>query len=223
MLEKSARQLYKEWFVHLRFPGHAHVKTKDDVPEGWERLMLGEIAHTNEESYKAKSLPTEFNYIDISSVKLGRILTKTAMLSSEAPGRARRKAKDGDIIWSNVRPNLRAYALVLEPGITDVFSTGFTVLSGKKVPFTWLYLFTTSDSFVGHLVNHATGAGYPAVRPDDFKRAKVVVPPKPLLSQFHESIEPNFRLISTLGQQCQSLARVRDLLLPRLMNGELAA
>jgi len=222
LLEQAARLLYKEWFVHLRFPGHEHVKIKDGVPVEWECLTLGEIAHTNEESYKAKSLPAEINYIDISSVKQGRILTKTAMRSSEAPGRARRKANDGDVIWSNIRPNLRAYALVLEPEDVDVFSTGFTVLSAKKVPFTWLYLFTTTDSFVGHLVNHATGAGYPAVRPDDFERAEVVVPPKALLSLFHESVEPSFRQISKLEQQNQCLAKARDLLLPRLMNGEVA-
>ncbi len=221
LLEQSARLLYKEWFVHLRFPGHEHVKIKGGVPEGWECLRLGDIAHTNEESYKAKSLPAEINYIDISSVKQGRILTKTTMLSSEAPGRARRKAKDGDVIWSNVRPNLRAYALVLEPEDMDVFSTGFTILSSRKIPFSWLYLFTTTDSFVGHLVNHATGAGYPAVRPDDFERAEVVVPPKALLSLFHESIEPNFRQILKLEQQNQCLVKARDLLLPKLMNGEL--
>ena len=39
MLEQAARLLYKEWFVHLRFPGHEHVKIKDGVPEGWEKRM----------------------------------------------------------------------------------------------------------------------------------------------------------------------------------------
>jgi type I restriction enzyme S subunit len=144
------------------------------------------------------------------------------MPSTEAPGRARRRAKDGDVIWSNVRPNLRAYALILEPDEADVLSTGFTVLSAKEIPFTWLYLLITTDSFVGYLVNHATGAGYPAVRPDDFERAAVIVPPKPLLTLFHEASELNFRLISQVDKQNQKLAEARDLLLPRLMNGEIA-
>ena len=43
LLEQAARLLYKEWFVHLRFPGHEHVKIKDGVPEGWERKPLGEV------------------------------------------------------------------------------------------------------------------------------------------------------------------------------------
>ena len=83
-------------------------------------------------------------------------------------------------------------------------------------------MFVTMDGFVGHLINHATGAGYPAVRPDDFERAELVLPPKPLLDNFHEATEPNFRLIRILDQQNRKLAEARDLLLPRLMNREIA-
>ena len=222
LLEEAARLLYREWFVHFRFPGHEHVKITEGIPEGWERRTLGSIAETNRESYGAKELPDEINYIDISSVAQGRIISKTRLAAADAPGRARRKATDGDIIWSNVRPNLRAYALILEPDQCDIFSTGFTVLTAKHVPFTWLYLFVTTDNFVGHLINHATGAGYPAVRPDDFERALVNLPSRSLLGYFHAAVEPNFRLIWTLDQQNQKLAQARDLLLPRLMNGEIA-
>ena len=222
LLEEAARLLYREWFVHFRFPAHEHVKIVDGIPKGWQRRTLGDIAKTNRESYRAKELPEELNYIDISSVAQGRILSKNLMASTEAPGRARRKARDGDVIWSNVRPNLRAYALVLEPDQNDVFSTGFTVLSATEVPFTWLYLFATTDQFVGHLVNHATGTGYPAVRPDDFERAAIALPPTTLLNLFHESTDSNFRLVSKLEQQNQKLSLARDLLLPRLVNGEIA-
>lgn len=220
LLEEAARMLYREWFVHFRFPGHEHVEVVGGQPEGWERTTLGQVADTNSENYGAKELPERINYIDISSVTQGRITSKTVLSSNEAPGRARRKAKDGDVIWSNVRPNLKAYALVLQPEEADVVSTGFTVLSGKSVPFCWLYSFVTTDNFVGHLVNHATGAGYPAVRPDDFARAEVMLPSKGLLQHFQEASEPNFRLISKLEQQNHKLAQARDVLLPRLMNGE---
>lgn len=221
LLEAAAHLLFREWFILLRFPGHEHVPIKDGVPEEWEKKTLGDIAQANAESYQTKNLPAELNYVDISSVERGRILESARLRSAEAPGRARRKASDGDVIWSNVRPNLRAYALVLKPSETDVFSTGFTVLTAIRVPFTWLYLFVTTDWFVGHLVNNATGAGYPAVRPDDFERAAVRVPAKPLLTLFHESTEPIFRLIAKLEQQNRKLAEARDLLLPRLMSEEI--
>ena len=222
LVEEAARLLYREWFVHFRFPGHEHVKITDGLPEGWRWRTLGNIAETNKESYRAKELPDEIDYIDISSVEQGRVVSKTRIPASEAPGRARRKIRDGDTIWSNVRPNLRAYALMLEPGDLDVISTGFTVLTATRVPCTWLYMFVTTDNFVSHLVNHATGAGYPAVRPEDFERAALQLPPRVLLDHFHEAAEPNLRLICKLDQQNQKLAQARDLLLPRLMNGEVA-
>ena len=220
LLEQAARLLYREWFVYLRFPGHEHVTITDGVPEGWEKVPLGDIANTNGRSYKARGLPDKINYIDISSVAQGRIVTKNAMLSSNAPGRARRKAMPGDVIWSNVRPNLRAYALVLDHEENDVFSTGFTVLSPVAVPFSYLYLLVTTDEFVGHLVNHATGASYPAVRPDDFERAIVPTPSKVVLELFHERAEPIYRFISVLTEEAKGLTKARDFLLPRLMNGE---
>lgn len=221
ILEEAVQLLYREWFVRFRFPGHEHAKSIDGIPEGWGRQTLGGVAETNSESYRAKELPDQINYIDISSVSQGRVVSKKPMAAADAPGRARRKAKSGDIIWSNVRPNLRAYALILNLEESDVFSTGFTLLRAREVPFTWLYMCVTTDGFVSHLVNHATGVGYPAVRPDDFERATIVVPPKALLTLFHDAMEPNFRLISKLDRQNQKLAQARDLLLPRLMNGEI--
>ena len=81
--------------------------------------------------------------------------------------------------------NLRQFALVLEPDELDVFSTGFTVLTPTAVPFSFLYLATTTDLFVAHLVNYTTGVSYPAVRPEDFERAELLVPKQSLLNEFH--------------------------------------
>ena len=73
MLEQAARLLYKEWFIHLRFPGHEHVKIKDGVPEGWERKPLGEIADMkmgrevdllNEDGYGLPFSPRRSNVLD---------------------------------------------------------------------------------------------------------------------------------------------------------------
>ncbi len=221
LLEQAARLLYKEWFVHLRFPGHEQTPITNGIPEGWERKPLGDIAETNKESYKAGALPDEINYIDISSVTRGRITGKNTIPATEAPGRARRKAKSGDVIWSNVRPNLCAFALVLDPKENDVFSTGFTVLSPVAVPFSYLYLLITTDEFVSYLVNHATGASYPAVRPNDFERASVLIPSKQILELFHKKAGLAYEQISVLEQQAKILSEARDLLLPRLMNGKI--
>jgi type I restriction enzyme, S subunit len=222
LLEQSARLLFREWFVHLRYPGHEHIKLADGVPKGWRRQLLRDIASTNSESFSAKSLPPEINYIDISSVQSGRILHRTRMRAEEAPGRARRRVKDGDVIWSNVRPNLRQFALVVEPDETDVVSTGFTTLTPKTVPSSFLYVAVTTDAFVAHLVNHTTGSSYPAVRPEDFESAEVLVPTWALLEDFNSQCEAMFRLAHRLEAQNRKLAAARDLLLPRLMDGRIS-
>ncbi|MCO5792831.1 MAG: restriction endonuclease subunit S [Blastomonas sp.] len=221
LLEEAARLLYREWFVHLRFPGHEHAKITNGVPEGWEQKTLGDVVATNPESYKAGKLPEVLNYIDISSVSTGKIDSKTEMAAFNAPGRARRKAQNGDVIWSNVRPNLRAYALVTDPAENDVFSTGFTVLRSKLLNPFFMYFFVTSNSFVDHLVNHATGTSYPAVRPEDFEKAEIVVPPVPLLDAFAEICRPQFQQIAKLHAQSLQAVKARDMLLPRLMDGRI--
>ena len=189
--------------------------------KGGRRRLLKSIAETNIDSYSTRTLPQEINYIDISSVQGGRILQKTRVKAEEAPGRARRKIRDGDVIWSNVRPNLRQYALVIDPHQEDVVSTGFTTLTPESVPSSFLYVAVTTDSFIVHLVNHATGASYPAVRPDDFERAKVLVPSSDVLAEFHSICDPIFRLANKLDVQNKKLSEARDLLLPRLISGQL--
>jgi type I restriction enzyme, S subunit len=222
LLEQSARLLYREWFVHLRYPGHERDVVVGGIPRGWAVKALKDVAITNAESYSARSLPHEINYIDISSVQGGRILQRARIRAEEAPGRARRAVRDGDIIWSNVRPNLRQFALIVEPQEGDVVSTGFTAITPKSVPSSFLYVAITTDTFVAHLVNHTTGVSYPAVRPEDFERAELLIPRRELLSEFNSHCEPIFRLAFFLEAQNKKLAQARDLLLPRLMDGRIS-
>lgn len=120
-----------------------------------------------------------------------------------------------------VRPNLKAYALVLEPEPNDVFSTGFAVLSPISIPYTFLYCLVTQDEFVGYLINCTNGAAYPAVKPIHFEQVKVLIPNSELLRRFHEIVDSYFRLAKKLSKQIQFLREARDKLLPRLMSGEI--
>ena len=220
LLEEAAQRLYKEWFVDLRFPGHEHTKIMDGVPEGWERAHLSDIADIN-----ANNIPKNycFNYIeytDLSAVQNGIIREKTRYALNEAPGRAKRMANDGDIIWGMVRPNLKSFALVLHPTETDVFSTGFCVLSAKKVPFTYLYYAVTTESFIKYLVNCTNGAAYPAVKPIHFSEAEIILPHEKILKRFNIVVEPMLRKREKLLLIINQASQARDRLLPKLMSGE---
>ncbi len=225
ILEEMARSLYREWFVHFRFPGHDKVKMVPSplgpIPQGWEVRKLGEIADVNRRQINPRNPLEEVLYIDISSVSPGQINLLTRYPFAEAPGRARRIVQHGDIIWSCVRPNRRSHTLILQPEVNTVASTGFAVLTATKVPFTFLYLATTTDDFVTFLANNATGAAYPAVTAKTFEDAVMLIPTSPLLNKFGVATIPMAEEIYTLQQQAQNLRRTRDLLLPRLLSGQI--
>jgi type I restriction enzyme S subunit len=89
------------------------------------------------------------------------------------------------------------------------------------VPSSFLFEYASSQEFSDFLVGRATGSAYPAVRPEDFSSAPVVVPPAPLLERFATVADPVLRLTSALRTQCDQQAEVRDSLLPRLVTGQL--
>ena len=226
ILEAMARALYREWFVHFRFPGHESVprfpSPLGEIPQGWEVKKLATVAAVNRAQINARNAPDELHYIDISSVSPGQIETVTTFAFADAPGRARRIVQHGDVLWSCVRPNRRSHAQVMHPEPDTIASTGFAVLTATKVPFTFLYFATTTDNFVAFLTNNATGAAYPAVTATTFEKADLVIPPLPLLKQFADATIPMAEQIHRLQRQIQTLRHTRDLLLPRLLSGQIA-
>lgn len=226
VLEEMARGLFTEWFIRLRFPGHEGVAiegTPDGLlPAGWSYDSLAKVAAINAASLRPASAPAEIGYIDIASVSPGRIDAINRMPFSDAPGRARRRIQDGSILWSNVRPNRRSFALVLDPTSDTVASTGFTVLDARETTFAYLYQWVTTDDFVGYLVGNAQGAAYPAVTGATFERASVLMPPSSLVARYTALAEPMHRLADQLQKSNANLAAARDLLLPRLISGQLS-
>ena len=222
LLEKAAQELYKEWFVRFRFPGHENTKFINGLPEDWEYKSVGVIAYVNPSLYTTENKNEEILYIDIASVKNGRLDSYTQLLFSEAPSRARRKIKAFDTIYSTVRPNLRAYRFIVSCPSNAVVSTGFSVVRSKN-SFDSLFIYhtLTEDKAVEYFSQIATGTSYPAIVGKDIKRHKVLLPAESLREKFWEMISPFYKEIDKLEYQSQNLARQRDLLLPRLMSGKL--
>lgn len=130
-------------------------------------------------------------------------------------------AQHGDTIWATVRPNRRSFALVLNPDPRLVVSTGFAVISPKEVPLTYLYQAITTEEFSAYLVGRARGAAYPAVVAVDFEEAPLLLPDSETLRLFHERTEALMLQQENLRLRNANLRRTRDLLLPRLVSGEL--
>ena len=185
------------------------------------KVKLSEVAILNEESLKANSNLDKLLYVDIASVSTGSIDNKTEYELQEAPGRAKRILKHQDILWSCVRPNRKSYSFVWNPEENLIASTGFAVITAKAIPATFLYQLVSANEFVNYLENHAKGATYPAVTASDFEEAIIQIPLDSVMREYNEETYQCFELKNILQKQNTKLREARDILLPRLMNGEI--
>ena len=202
LLEQAARLLYKEWFVHLLFPGHEHVKIKDGLPEGWERIPLGE-ALTLQRGFdlpvkKRKDGPypiyasTGINgYHEVAKVKGPGVVTG-------------RSGSLGTVMYVS--------------GDFWPLNTTLWVKEFKKVnPFFAVYLL--SDL---HLEQYNGGVAVPTLNRNDVHRIEILCPSTTVLNIFSEYVAVFYEKINILSEQSELLKSARDLLLPRFMNGEIA-
>ncbi len=200
----------------------AFLKYKGIVSsEKLKAVQLKDVAVVNESTLKANSNIDKLLYVDIASVSTGSIDNKTEYDLKEAPGRAKRILKHEDIIWSCVRPNRKSYAFVWQPENNLIASTGFAVITSKAIPSTFLYQLTTANEFVSYLENHAKGATYPAVTATDFAEALINIPADSIMQEYHDAVSPCYELKSILQKQNTKLREARDILLPKLMNGQI--
>jgi restriction endonuclease S subunit len=118
-------------------------------------------------------------YVDIGSVDAsGTILRAEEMKFRDAPSRARRRVRHGDVIVSTVRTYLRAIALIEHPPANLVVSTGFAVLRpGPGIEPAFLWRLVQSPQFVALVMAHSEGVGYPAISPAHLANLPIWLPP----------------------------------------------
>jgi len=221
-LEQMAMAMYKHWFIDFGpFRDGGFVESELGlIPKGWGIASLEDLVGINMLSLPRTSPYETIQYIDISSVQTGRLNSTTEYGFSEAPSRAKRLVRHGDVIWSCVRPNRKSYYQIHKLAPNVVVSTGFVVLTPLEVPSSFLYAHTTTDAFVDYLTSNADGSAYPAVRPDTFAKAKVIVPPKSVLESFDEIVAPLYDLAHENEDESRTLIETRNFLLPQLLSGE---
>lgn len=179
---------------------------------------LGDVAVVNPETTKPKP-DGSLTYLDIAGVGDGTLRFVGPISWRDAPGRARRLVDIGDTVWSTVRPNRRAHALILNPPRDLVVSTGLAVLRGTEVGPATLFAAVDRPEFVDHLVRRAEGSAYPAVRPNVFLQVPIPVPTGATRQRFEELMWPQWQWAGELSSECDLLIRTRDQLLPLLMSG----
>jgi type I restriction enzyme, S subunit len=149
----------------------------DELPKGWEFVTISEIATETEQ--RKPELTEEFIYIDIASINRDskKIETPQVLLGKDAPSRARKIVKEGDIIVSTTRPNLNAVALIDSEFDNQIASTGFDVLRPFAIDSSLLFFLVRSQDFVQEMSDLVQGALYPAIRSKDIRAFEFSLPP----------------------------------------------
>ena len=223
LLEQAARLLYKEWFVHLRFPGHEHTKVVDGVPEGWEKktafevmdVLSGGTPKTTNLSYWDGDIPF-FTPKDVTNFAYVYDTEKTITDAGLKNCNSNLYPKDTVFITARGtvgKINLAQRAMAINQSC-------YAIVSHPPVSQQFLY-FALVDG-VEQFRSRAVGSVFDAIVRDTFKLIPFIVPDEKLITTFMEHLSPMLAQIDNLSGQVRRLQKARDLLLPKLMNGEVA-
>ena len=236
-LEAMARAIFKDWFVDFG-PTRAKAEGRapylapeiwnlfpdalDDEgkPVGWSCSTLTALADVNPESWSRKNHPEFIEYVDLANTKWGRIEAMQPFDWKGAPSRAKRVLRPGDTIVGMVRPGNGSFAYIGDSGATG--STGFAVLRPIECRYrAMVYLSATASENIQRLANLADGAAYPAVRPEVVGATEIAVPDDAVTWSFSELVSPLLDQMVSNKREDNTLAQARNLLLPKLMSGEI--
>jgi len=190
----------------------------ETIPKGWKKVKLGEVVITNKENIDDNYPYKEILYLDTGSITKGKIEKLQKLKIVDAPSRAKRLVKAGDIIYSSVRPIQRHYGFIINPPENLVVSTGFVVLTvnSEKSDSRFIYYFLTSNEIVETLDIIAEGStsAYPSLRPSDIENLEILLPPlseqkaiASVLSSLDDKIDLLHRQNQTLEKMAETLFR----------------
>ena len=223
LLEQAARLLYKEWFVHLRFPGHEHVKIKDGVPEGWKSACIADIGDVitgktpskKNESYYGDETPfiktpdMHGNFIVI--------MTEDSLSEKGANSQSNKILPPRSILVSCIG----TVGTVAFNASTAQTNQQINAIVPKNESLRYWTFFMAKD-LKPLLEGMGGGATMANVNKSKFSSIKVIIPSPLMLEQFASVVATQIDQIEKLTLMNLRLAQARDLLLPRLMNGEVA-
>lgn len=228
LLEKMAENLYKEWFVRFRFPGHENVEMENGLPKGWKVMHIKDIAtlksgfafksewFVSEGCGVAKIKDIGETFMDLSNLsyvcednckKAQRFILKEGMLTIALTGATIGKIsivpKHSTCIYTNQR--LGKFFVENQPI--------------DSLPF--LYCLFSQESMVQDIINLAnSSSAQPNISPEQINNIKFTCDEK-IIDKYNQMLKGYFQIMIDLHCQNSLLARQRDLLLPRLMSGKL--
>ena len=231
LLVEAARLLYREWFVRFRFPGHERVKVTDHLPEGWGRVRMKQVLTALESGGRPRGGALESD--GIPSIGAENVIDLGQYDYSK------KKYVPEDFFQKMQRGVIQNRDVVLYKdgahiGRSSMFGDGFPHLhcavnehvfilrAQEDVGQNYLYFWLSQPETRRSVVNLNANTAQPGISQNKLKTLWFLRPPGSLMRLFNHSVEAQVAQILRLALMNRRLAEARDLLLPRLMNGEIA-
>ncbi len=222
LLEEAVRLLFREWFVYFRFPGHEKVKIVDGVPEGWRFAKvkdLGQIVTGKTPSKKnIRNFDGNVPFIKTPDMHQSWIILNTEETLSEIGASLQNNKYLPP--WSVLVSCIGTVGVVA----MNLFKSQTNQQINSVIPknkFYRYYSFFCLSNIKPLLEAIGGGSTMTNINKNKFENIKINIPSENVLAEFYQTVNPIFNQIALLIDQNQKLAQARDLLLPRLMSGEI--
>jgi type I restriction enzyme, S subunit len=226
LLEEAARLLYREWFVYFRFPGHEHVKITNGLPEGWQQKTFDDVCDAVGGGTPSTAKSEYWNDGDIpwytptditrntclALLDSGTKITEAGLRSSSA------KMLPAGTVLMTSRASVGFFGIIDAPSCTNQGFISIIPADSRSR----MYLLYNLMYRVEEIRSHAGGSTYKEISRGKFRALPVVMPAQRLLHEFENHASGLHQQVRGLHQMNRKLAEARDLLLPRLMSGEIA-
>lgn len=234
ILEQMARGLYREWFVHFRFPGHeGHPRVASavgEIPAGWEVRKLSELLNVDKGvSYNGAGLTEDGNpMVNLKNIQSGGGFRRDATKPYSGDFKSRHTVKPGDVVVANTDLT-QAGNVVASPALIPHLSNDKPILISHHLyavrpvqgtPQLFIYHLMLTDDFRGYAKGFAIGTTVLGLPKEGILNYEFACPPLALVCNFVARVSPINELVETLHERIQTLRRTRDLLLPRLLAGQ---
>lgn len=222
LLEESARLLYREWFVHLRYPGHASVRAESGIPDHWKKGTIGDLALFLNRGITPTYDDTASGLIvNQKCIRGGRLNLVPARRQSKEV-KPERQIQVGDVLINSTGAGTLGRVAQVRTLILDcTVDTHVTIVRPSDIKTAGYFGVALlelepvlSTMGIGSTNQLELGRA-------DITALSILTPPTALQEQFHELVWPIFMQAETLAQTNERLTEARDALLPRLMSGEI--
>ena len=222
ILEDMARLLYREWFVHFRFPGREDVNLVDSdlgpIPEGWSVGEYSDLVSEGRQTIPPNEIPYGAPVVGLEHLPR-RSTTLQNWESASTVGSRRKIFEEGDILFAKIRPYFHK---VVDAPFMGHASTDAIVFRPKSATLRSRALaVASSDDFVSVATATSNGTRMPRANTGILMSYRTPHPTPSVDQAFNEAVAPMDALRKTLAEQSRCLREARDLLLPRLVSGEL--